>query len=388
MSKPPVQARPSARPWARLRAFWPAPLGADWRERVRVVVGATLGIGVTALVCRALGGSGTGWPWLVAPMGASAVLVFAVPASPLAQPWAVLGGNTLSALVGIACVRWIGNPELAAALAVGLAIGLMFTLRCLHPPGGASALLVALLGIRDPGFALTPVLVNSVLLVLAGMAYNNPTRRAYPHMQLPPKSDRARDDEADDADADLDAVLARYNQVLDVSRDDLKALLQDTQLHAYQRKLAHLRCGDIMSRRLVTVGRHTPLHEAWTLFRERRIKALPVVDAAGGIVGIVTPADLMRTAEANGGDSFDARLRQLRDWAAGSSAVGQGVVGQIMTRKVRVARVNRHLSELVPLFGSTGHHHIPIIDDDERLVGMVTQSDVVAALASPSAPQT
>ena len=174
----------------------------------------------------------------MAPLGASAVLVFAVPSSPLAQPWAVVGGNTVSALVGIACVHAVGSPELAAALAVGLAIALMFALRCLHPPGGASALLVALGGVTDPRFALYPVLVNSLLLVAVGMAYNQATRRSYPHRQLPAGATTARDAEADAIDADLDAVLARYNQVLDISRDDLKALLADTQLAAYQRKLA------------------------------------------------------------------------------------------------------------------------------------------------------
>lgn len=56
------------------------------------------------------------------------------------------------------------------------------------------------------------------------------------------------------------------------------------------------------------------------------------------------------------------------------------VVGQIMTRQVRVASMNRRLVDLLPLFGSTGHHHIPIIGDGERLVGMITQSDLVAAL--------
>ena len=369
----------SAKAW--LRALQPASVGADWRERLRVVVGAALGILATALVCRALSGSGTSWPWLIAPLGASAVLVFAVPASPLAQPWSVVAGNTLSALIGIACVRWVGNPEIAAALAVGLAITLMFALRCLHPPGGASALLVALNGISDPQFALTPVLVNSVLLVAIGMIYNGATRRPYPHRPTVAASRQARDDEADAVDADLDAVLARYNQVLDVSRDDLKALLQDTQLSAYQRKLAHLRCGDIMSRNLVTVGYQMPLQQAWALFREHRIKALPVVNASGAIVGIVTPADFMREAEGVSGEAFETRLRQLRGWTDGTASARPGLVGDIMTRKVRVASVSRHLAELIPLFGSTGHHHIPIIDGSDRLVGIVTQSDVVAALS-------
>ncbi|MBL8351796.1 MAG: HPP family protein [Burkholderiaceae bacterium] len=373
-----------------LRAFRPGPIAADWHERLRVVAGATLGIGVTALLCRGIGGATpAGWPWLIAPMGASAVLVFGVPASPLAQPWAVVAGNTLSALVGIACVNWVGPPELAAALAVGSAIALMFALRCLHPPGGASALLMALNGVADPRFAIQPVLLNSLLLVLAGMAYNSATRRPYPHRQLPPAGpdlSAASDEEARALDADLDAVLARYNQVLDVSRDDLMALLQDTRLQGYQRKLARLRCSDIMSRQLITVTQATPLQQAWTLFREHRIKALPVIDAAGGIVGIVTPADFMRAAEVDGDDGFDLRLRKLHDWASGAApGTGPQRVGHIMTRKVRVASVDRHLAELIPLFGSTGHHHIPIVDAADRLVGIVTQSDVVAALSRSGA---
>ena len=388
MSTAPQVATPLLTRFAKLpewlRAFLPAPVAADWHERSRVVAGTVFGVLVTALVCRMTAGSATpAWPWLIAPMGASAVLVFAAPASPLAQPWAVVGGNTLSALVGIACARWVGGPELAAALAVGAAVAAMFALRCLHPPGGATALLMVLSGVTAPSFALYPVLVNSVLLVAVGMAYNGATRRAYPHMQLPRLAATARDDEADAVDADLDAVLARYNQVLDLSRDDLKALLQDTQLRGYQRKLANLRCSDIMSRQLITVHASTPLQQAWAKFREHRIKALPVVDAAGGVVGIVTPADVMRAAEA-GDDVLDDRLRKLRGWAEGAASSAE-VVGEVMTRKVRVASVERHLAELIPLFSSTGHHHIPIVDAAGRLVGIVTQSDVVAALSRPEA---
>ncbi|MEO8057771.1 MAG: HPP family protein [Burkholderiales bacterium] len=388
MSSPqttPARYAPTAIRW--LRAFWPEPISIDWRERLRVVVGATLGIGITAYLCHAFGLTASpAWPWLVAPLGASAVLVFGVPASPLAQPWAVVGGNTLSALVGVLCVRWVGSPELAAALAVGGAIGLMFALRCLHPPGGASALLVALTGVSDPAFALYPVLANSLLLMLAGVAYNNMTRRAYPHA-LRPLAETVHDGdaEAEALDEALGAVLARYNQVLDISRDDLKALLEDTQLQAYQRKLANLRCGDIMSRELVTVTRDTALAQAWALFREHRIKALPVVGPNGQIVGIVTPADFIRTVEPESGDGFDVRLRELTGWARGPAGDRPLIVGQIMTRQVRVASVNRHLAELIPLFGSTGHHHIPVIGEGDRLVGIITQSDVVAALSRSGA---
>jgi len=394
----PAPHDPDANGLARWRealiAFWPAPVAANRREQLRVAVGAALGMLLTALLCHAAAGgravSLPAWPWMVAPMGASAVLVFAVPASPLAQPWAVVAGNTVSALVGLACVRWVGNLPLAAALAVGAAIGLMFALRCLHPPGGATALLTVLSGVSAPQFALFPVLANSLALVAVGMAYNRATGRAYPHRQVARSIGRSRDDAVDAVDADLDAVLARHNQVLDISRDDLKALLQSTQLRGYKRTLAQLRCHDIMSRQLITVRRTTPLHEAWALFRQHHIKALPVVDVVGGIVGIVTPADFMRVDtpdDSDGATGLAQRQRQLQRWSDAQAPGGPSVVGQIMARQVRVASMHRHLAEMIPLFASTGHHHIPIVDHHDLLVGMITQSDVVAALSRAESDQ-
>jgi len=316
------------------------------------------------------------------------VLVFGLPASPMAQPWPVIGGNTLSALVAVGCVHLGFSPVWTAALAVGLAISLMFNLRCLHPSGGASALVIVLAGVSDPQFVLFPVLANSVILVAVGMAYNSATRRPYPHRQLPPGAPTGRDAAAaDPLDAALDTVLARYNQVLDISRDDLKDLLADTQLKAYQRKLSGLRCADVMSRNLITVNQSTPVRQAWVLFREHRIKSLPVVDTAGGIVGIVTPADFLNAAEIHEVDDFSMRLKNLRNWVKRAVQCKPQVVGAIMTRQVRVASAERHLSELIPLFGSTGHHHIPIVGDGGRLVGIITQSDVVAALCETQPPR-
>ena len=372
------------------RAFWPARTVITKREQLRLVAGALIGIFLTALLCHLLAASvGQRLPWLVAPLGASAVLVFALPASPLAQPWAVVGGNTVSALVGIAGVHGVhllGSPELAAALAVATAIAAMLLFRCLHPPGGAMALMMVTGGIGEPAFAVFPVLLNSVLLVAAGIAYNNATRRPYPHRQLPPPAGEVISGEDRQLDADLDAVLAHYDQVLDVSRDDLKALLAGTRLRAYQRKLAEVRCADIMSRDLVTVEFGTPLQEAWALLRERRVKALPVVDRAFRIAGIVTLADFMRAAELDVYEGFDHKLRKLIRSTRSSYSDKPEVVGQIMTRNVRVAGEQRHLADLLPLFGGTGHHHIPIIGDGERLVGIITQSDLVAALGRAADP--
>lgn len=362
-----------------LRDFLPARMRVNTRERMRVALGAGFGLVFAALITQLVGGGAQALPWLVAPIGASAVLVFGLPASPLAQPWAVVGGNTVSALVGIGCVIALGSSPGVAGFAVALAIAAMFALRCLHPPGGASALLVVLSNVHDPRFALLPVLLNSAMLASAGVVFNNATGRRYPHRQLPP-TPTAGAPRAGFSEADLDAVLARYNQVLDVSRDDLQALLAQTEIEAYRRRLGELRCRDIMSTDLATVEFGDTLQDAWRLLRERRIKALPVIDKAQRVVGIVTLADFMRHADLDFHHGWVDRLRNFLTPSPTPYSDKPETVGQIMVRQVRVASAERPLSELVPLFADTGHHHIPIIDADKRLVGIITQSDLVAAL--------
>ena len=365
------------------RAWLPGRNTVDARERMRAVLGAAFGLVVTALLCRWMAPWSGHSVWLIAPMGASAVLVFAVPASPLAQPWSVLVGNTLSTLVGIACVHWIPDTAWAAATAVGLAIGLMFATRSLHPPGGAAALLAVLTHTTDYSAAIFPAFANSLLLVLAGVAYNTLTGRRYPHVQVarPPAP------EARFSQADIDAVLARYNQVLDISRDDLESLIQQTELESYKRRLGTLHCDDIMSRDPVSVEFGTPLQEAWMLMKQRRIKALPVTDRTRRVVGIVTQADFFRQLDLEHHEGIAGRLRDLIRATRTVVSNKPEVVGQIMTRQVRVASADRPVVDLVPLFSEGGHHHIPIIDHEKRLTGMITQSDFVRALYRAVRPE-
>lgn len=365
-----------------LKALRPAPQAVNARERARVVLGAGLGLLLAGALSHAV--MPMALPWLVAPLGASAVLVFGVPASPLAQPWAVVGGNTVSALVGIACLRWLPLPMLGtAAVAVALAIGLMFLLRCLHPPGGAASLLMVLTATADWRFAFEPVALNSLLLVLAGITYNTLTGRRYPHAQHAPALAATGPQVAPPrfGDAELDAVLARYNQVLDVPRDDLADLLHEAEMLSYRNRLGGLRCRDIMSSPAITVEFGTPLAEAWALLQQHRIKALPVVDRVQRVIGIVTRADFLRAAEAERREGIAGRLQSLLKPSPGTHSTKPEVVGQIMTRQVRVASADRPIAELVPLFSATGHHHLPIVGTEARLAGILTQSDLVKALS-------
>jgi CBS-domain-containing membrane protein len=123
------------------RGFAPAMGGPKAVDVARAGIGAGVALLMAGLAMR-----GMGLGWLIAPFGASAVLVYAVPNSPLAQPWSVVMGNTLSALVALGVLIALPQPEAAVPLAVGLAIAAMLAARALHPPGGAVALLVALGG--------------------------------------------------------------------------------------------------------------------------------------------------------------------------------------------------------------------------------------------------
>jgi CBS domain-containing membrane protein len=144
-----------------LRSFVPPPGTVDRFERMRSCAGALFGLILTGLISRLTLGETVGAAWMIAPMGASAVLLFAVPASPLAQPWSIIGGNISAALIGVTCGLLVHDTLTAAALAGALAIGAMFGLRCLHPPSGAVALTAVLGGpaIHAMGyhFVLVPV---------------------------------------------------------------------------------------------------------------------------------------------------------------------------------------------------------------------------------------
>lgn len=118
-----------------LRGFRPQSLTYRPADYLRGGLGSLLGLLAAAWSAHYFNLGPETVPFIVAPMGASAVLLFAAPASPLAQPWSVVGGNIISSLIGVAAARLIPDTAVAAACAVAVAIVVMCALRCLHPPG-------------------------------------------------------------------------------------------------------------------------------------------------------------------------------------------------------------------------------------------------------------
>jgi CBS domain-containing membrane protein len=373
-----------------LLSFAPAPTSISNRERLRAAIGAFAGIALTSAVSYWFVQDANAIPYLIAPMGASAVLLFAVPSSPLAQPWSVLGGNTVAAIIGVTCAIWITHPMLAASIAVGLSILIMLYLRCLHPPSGAVALTAVLGGdavhALGYGFIIAPVALNSLLIVLVAILFHHSTRHTYPHVTSSAKHDALNKQIPAELrfgfnSDDLNAVLKENNELLDISRDDLEKILQQTEMHAYRRRFGEIRCRDIMKQGVVAVEFGTELEEAWALMRKHNIKALPVVNKSQLVIGIITQVDFMKNANLEVYDNFESKLKQFIRRTAGHHSNKPEVVGQIMSSPVVTANANMHIIELIPLMTQQRIlHHIPVLDDAQKLVGIVTQSDLVSAL--------
>jgi CBS domain-containing membrane protein len=365
------------------RSFVPGPVAVQWPERFRSCLGALLGIAFTAGAMHVLLGPATSIALLVAPMGASALLLFGVPASPLAQPWSIIGGNLVAATVGVTCAKCFPDPVVAAALAVALAIGAMFALRCVHPPSGAVALTAVLGGpavhSMGYGFVLAPIAIQSAALLTAAIVFHAVTRHRYPHSgcQNLNKGVVPAAMSSGFTHADLEAVLNRRGELLDIDPADLESLLRETQLQAYARKFNELTCAHIMSRPVIPVSATTTAKAAWDTLKRHGVKALPVTDATNGVIGIVTRADLVDHAPAR---QLGALWEDFRQRFRGRPTLCADTVGAVMTTHVCTVDAAQPIVELVPIFANHGHHHIPVLDASRRLIGMITQLDLISGL--------
>ncbi len=137
-------------------------------------LGACIAIGLVGALT-----SLSGALFLMIPFGATSVLLFSVPGSPLSQPMNVIGGHLLATGIGLGAAYAMPDTWWAGAIAVGLAISAMAALRVTHPPAGANPLVVFAI---DPGlgFLIFPVLLGSVIMVAAATIYHRFSATKYP----------------------------------------------------------------------------------------------------------------------------------------------------------------------------------------------------------------
>ncbi|RMX01458.1 CBS domain-containing protein [Allofranklinella schreckenbergeri] len=395
----------------RLRQFLldlrPAPTGIALQECVRIMGGCALSIAVVALAAQWLAQSRLEVFWHGAVLASSALLVFALPFSPMAQPWAVLTGSLVCTAVGMVCSWLIGPTVLAASLAVPLAIVAMIYLRAVHPPATSLALYAVLQHIHSPGVLVFPIGFNALLLIVIAMLYNHATGRRYPHRQVSVSQVEQDEGKRLLTQTDVDQVLARHNELLAISRNDLTQMLQQASGAAYERAFGEMRCADIMTTQVHCVQADMALEAFQDYMRQHQHRELPVIDAQGHLLGMVGLAQWMQLqfpAEASAGGAAGAanasaniaahaagsRWRQWmrQSWKAlgGSSAPptieppAPQRVRDIMVPSVAVAHGDQPVMELLGLLCQGGVYHLPVVGEHQRLMGIITQTDVLRAL--------
>lgn len=301
---------------------------------------------------------------LLAPAGASAVILYSLPHSPLGQPWAVIGGLGVSALVGLLCGHFIPWSWAAVAAAVGLSIWLMAALRCLHPPGGAMAIVMASVPQAGWGVSLSSVTWNICGLLLGALLMNNLLReRRYPqcaaaarwHQKPLPRARSGIEHE------DLKYACERIDSYLDVSEGDLVTIYNLAVDNAFRRH-ATTRCADLMTQQVIAVERQTTMDEAWKILRQHELKSLPVINRQRNVIGLLSLEDF------------------LQPGLIGATP-GDGAIDEIMSRQFFTVMETDDISVVARLLVECHHPHaVPVLAADGRLAGIISQTDILAAL--------
>jgi CBS domain-containing membrane protein len=331
-------------------------------EALRAGLGAALGLALTALALWLVNGSQPALlahPLLIAPFGASTYLIFAVPNSPLAQPWSAVVGNTASALAGIALLQ-TGLPVLpTAALAVGLAVLAMAALRAMHPPGGAVALATVLAATPDHlpgwGFALFPVALGTLALVALGVIWNHATGRVYPFRQPAAPVPLPQSNTSLPATL-LASTLSRLRLDANLGVADLARLIEAAESEALARRLGPITAASVMTRDPVSVPPEMTLPALAALFRQHGFKSLPLRRADGSFGGLVHQQALIGIADSTL-TAFD--------------------LAEPMAATVAPETA---LADLLRLTIEAKQQVLPVLQG-HRLVGLITRSDMIALLS-------
>lgn len=368
------------------RSLGPVVARARLAEAGRAGAGALCGLGLVGLILLSPGVDLATGLYLVAPFGATSVLLFAVPNSPLAQPWSAVVGNTVAALVAVAVCLCVADPVLRIALAVGLAITATMLCRAVHPPAGAVAMTAAMAPetIDRLGFwfALTPIASGTVALVVLAALYARLTGRHYPARQVPSPAapDRAAASETRPSltEADLTAILERYRQSFNIGAADLARLIGAAERRIVDKQSGPLTAGGIMSRDLITVAPETGMAEVADLFRRHRFTSLPVVGPGARFYGVIFQIHLIERAREDALRLDRSRLTAFRRLLSPSPGAG-ATAADLMSVAGPRAVAGTPASVLLGLMAEQEVDAVPVLERG-RIIGIVTRTDMMAAL--------
>ncbi len=374
-----------------LRSFGPAVAHTSPTEALRAGLGALIGLGLTGLFILSPAVDLKLGLYLVAPFGATSVLLFALPNSPLAQPWSAVVGNTLAALVGVAVCLVVDDPGLRIALAVGLALSATIAARALHPPAGAVAMTIAMNpdAARALGFwfALTPVATGTLALVLIAIAYARLTGRRYPFRHFDDANRHGTHDPAPLerlglTETELTDLLDRYRQSFNMGVEDLARLIGAAELQAATHRTGPLCAADIMSRNLITLGPDARLAVVAELFDRHKFASLPVVAEDGQFLGLIFQSHLISQArtEAN---RLNRRFGPTLNRLLSRDSTAPVLARDIMEVSGPRATLTTPMAALLPMLADEQVDAVPVLEGG-RIDGIVTSTDLISALARHS----
>jgi CBS domain-containing membrane protein len=352
------------------------------QQRLKVVCAAFIALGLVAQVSSTLL-AGSSYILLLASMGASAVLLFGIPNSPLARPWVFLAGHLFPATIGLACSHLFNNFPLMAATTIAVVLFVMYLLECMHPPGGATALVPVIATTAGPApgleFLLYPVGLNLLVMLSCALLLQRYWLKAKTTLEgpgAPATADAKPLDRLQLQHSDLASAIESLDRVLDISETDLLQLYHKAQQHAFSRH-SQLLCRDIMAKDLLTITSETPLQTAWQLLRRHKVSMLPVIDQQRQLVGIFTLVDVVKDLTESDLISFRT---QILSWFKPKSDSKRATVGDWMNRQLVTVNETDHIAALIPLLAHNGLHQVPVLNAAQQLCGIITQSDLLATL--------
>lgn len=360
-----------------IAAFRPAAARQPWREIVRASVGVMLGVASVMSVVWLMDMWYPNWLFLFAALGASAILVFVIPNSPLAQPLPAIAGNMLAVAWGTLVLHWVPAP-FAACVAVFGAVFLMLACKILHPPGGAIAFLTVIhpdLMHAEHMFAFIPVGMLTLVLVVVGTIYNRLTGRTYPFRQMADQTSTVRQaGRLALTDNELEGLLKNFNQSFNLGAADLANILSAAEEMAIRKRFGAIACGEVMTTKLLQCQPNTAMPSLAETFYENRIKGMPVVNGEGELMGVVDRADVFAWLWERESQGFWRTLipQSLR-------RNKEGTADQIMKMPEITVTDQTPLGSLLAQLAKHTVQFIPVLHE-RQLVGIITRTDVIRAL--------
>ncbi|WP_295533858.1 HPP family protein [uncultured Thioclava sp.] len=368
-----------------IRRFGPSMGRRPGIDILRGAIGAGLAIFLVTFVVDTLPHSRQAGIYLVSSFASTAVLLFVLPNSPLAQPWASMMGMLISAVVPILVLQMI-PPPYADGLAVAAAIATMMAARALHPPAAGIALLVVLeheagrhLGLE---FAIFPIATLTGVLIVFAMIYNRLFGISYPTRPLSSTSDqnmRTRGPARTLSQRDLADLLVEFNHSANLAPADLARLMAAAEHRAAEALLAGTRVRDIMTHNPVTVTPEAPLSEIVRKMTTLNVHTLPVVDSLGYYLGLVDQHDALDELF----KEFDLLRRPFRFRAAPPEAEARA----IFHTEVQTVEGDTPVGTLLERLARREARVVPVTEAG-HLKGILTRTDIMTLLLkhSPAAP--